>query len=490
MMLRPEVEKSSDPYVIFPSAYAYMALGKSDAVPNGVQRLLNVGCQPYLVQWLLIEHAGRCQEFVRQAEFFRMAFDREKGNRDWIFHALLRSLDQSFVDMDPLRRVLPVDEGRGAVFDLLRWMIGQGNGEERVAQLEFLAESNPRFAPVHIQLAAVYFNNGQGGKSLSILDHVANLDALDAGAISRMLSLIMMMHLNIDDAEHKLLKLMEIVPNTVRQKGIVASYLLIFYWISNKMESAFNLIKENLQFTVIDECENDKSARIFFNYILNLCVYRQKNKDIYHGNGCVLNVIGESHSLSPHMTSFHVGDILYSARANFVIGCKMFHLSNDGWNIYKEAVVSHLSKVAPGSGLMFTVGEIDCRPDEGIWPARLKSIKSIKEIVESTIDGYLNFLNDAIKGLELSKVIIQGIPAPGYELSDKIDAAEVRDFLMMVNYVNSYLKNSSLKRGWFFLDVYSATVDENFSGNFSWHLDKWHLKPDFYQFSNKWLIGG
>ncbi len=54
--------------------------------------------------------------------------------------------------------------------------------------------------------------------------------------------------------------------------------------------------------------------------------------------------------------------------------------------------------------------------------------------------------------------------------------------------INNLLKELTLKQGWNFLDIYSATVGEDKRGNKEWHIDGIHLQPLIYTQADKWLI--
>lgn len=489
--LLPEWQNcAGDPYALFAATYARMALGEAQAVPLGIQELQKIGRRPqYLGQWLLIEHTGRARQFAQQAELVSLALKQETRAKDWIFHAVLRSLDQDSPDLAPLCKLLAKVKESSPLLHLLRWRVTEGAPlAERISRLEILARENPKVAPIHVQLAALYFNVGQGRNALAVLDHVAELDALDAGMIGRRLALAMMLPETIGTTAQKLIQVMQQVPQTVRQRGIVASYLLVLYWLTGKLVDAYETVKAHFPFTQLDDCDNDRPARVFFNYVVGLCVHWQENQGLYQSSGLPLTVIGESHSLSPHLTTFPLQGTSYRAQAAFVIGCKMFHLASQYRTVYQEAVEAHLASITPGNALMFAIGEIDCRPEEGIWPAAKKSGKDVQELVQETVDGYLAFIREAIAQHSFNSITIQGVPAPGYELTEKRDPGDTPGFLQMIKAVNERLKVGSLAQGWRFLDVYAATVNESGTGNGQWHLDGWHLKPAFYQQADRWLV--
>jgi len=137
---------------------------------------------------------------------------------------------------------------------------------------------------------------------------------------------------------------------------------------------------------------------------------------------------------------------------------------------------------------MFTIGEIDTRPDEGIWQVHLKKEKNLDEIIDNTVGGYIDFLYENLKDKQLSSITIQGIPAPAYPLKDDKDPKDEVGFLAMIKQVNEKLKELTIQKGWNFLDVYNATVGEDGKSNKKWHIDGYHLQPIFYTEAEKWLV--
>jgi len=102
-------------------------------------------------------------------------------------------------------------------------------------------------------------------------------------------------------------------------------------------------------------------------------------------------------------------------------------------------------------------------------------------LVIETVDGYVGWLAAQLSGRAFKSITIQGVPAPGYPLKNKIHLGEEEKFLLMIRLVNEKLKRSVNAQGWYFLDVYDATVNKHGLGNAIWHLDGWHIKPEFYQ---------
>lgn len=233
--------------------------------------------------------------------------------------------------------------------------------------------------------------------------------------------------------------------------------------------------------------------KIYWLYIRRLIQWRAENQQVF-GVGKeqgLLHVVGESHALSPNfgLVDWNGGRKLRCV-SHWVPGCKQWHLANDIPNRYKSAVACILAQIPPGSNLMFCVGEIDARPDEGIWAAARKSGAIVGELVQRTVEGYLQFIANVLASrLPWSSITIQGIPAPGYPLEGVRDPGDTQGFLKMIREFNEKLMQGAHAYGWHFLDVYAATAAGNGSSNKQWHLDAFHLQPGFYGVAKQWLKG-
>jgi len=200
-----------------------------------------------------------------------------------------------------------------------------------------------------------------------------------------------------------------------------------------------------------------------------------------------LAVVGESHSLAVHRTDFALQEMPYRCQAHWIGGIKMWHLAQAKSHPMKQRVRQVLSDLPANSPILFTIGEIDCRLDEGIWSTAKKQAADYQTLIEKTVTGYLDWLEETLKKTSQQQIIIQGIPAPNYHKELEMSDENVPEFLAMINEVNQQLKYYTLQKGWQFLDVYAATVAENGKSHGQWHLDSHHLKPAFYRQAQNWL---
>lgn len=271
-----------------------------------------------------------------------------------------------------------------------------------------------------------------------------------------------------------------------------ATLLLIAYQIGGEHCKAADVCRDFSE-AVAQIAQGDKdqqSLKAFFTYLTELLLFRQRHPALYQPVTSLaqVEVIGESHCLSPAHSHFTWGTESCLSLPRFIMGIKMHHLARPSVHRMKLLLAQHLSRIGTNSHLLFAIGEIDCRPQEGIWMSAKKGKDSLQEIIAKTIDGYLLWLKNALAGKSFASVTVQGIPAPGNSLAGVISAEEQPVFLAMIREVNVRLKEGAMQLGWDFLDVYTATAGPDGCGNRQWHLDGIHLSPGFYQEAQRWRI--
>jgi len=174
------------------------------------------------------------------------------------------------------------------------------------------------------------------------------------------------------------------------------------------------------------------------------------------------------------------------------MGAKMFH-----FGLKKSAHIApyvgfsadYYFKTLPNNAhLLLAVGEIDSRPDEGIWNAYKSGKDNLDTLVNQTVDRYIDAVTAYVRPLTLKSITVQGVPAPNYALKRVLLETEQSVFLDMIRSVNDRLRAKALENGWWFLDVYSATVNDAGVSNKKYHIDSHHLNPVFYQDAEQYLI--
>jgi len=171
------------------------------------------------------------------------------------------------------------------------------------------------------------------------------------------------------------------------------------------------------------------------------------------------------------------------------MGIKMYHLARPQVSYHAELLQARLASIPKHAHLLFTIGEIDARPDEGIWKNSHHKGQHYAPIVDATVSGYICYLQQSLSDKTPASVTIQGIPAPNYEFKNSKDPVDAEQFLAMIRYLNQQLRKQAIQASFHFLDVYGATTDDTTGkSNGQYHIDEYHLKPIFYSGADKWLV--
>ena len=238
------------------------------------------------------------------------------------------------------------------------------------------------------------------------------------------------------------------------------------------------------------------NSHTFSKYIARLGAELARNVVNYQGTTDMQNtvyVLGESHALSPaHLVVPWHGQVSRFV-PKFVMGVKMFHLGTKGRSDsprFCDAAKAQIAQCRPNSHLLVTIGEIDTRLDEGIWPLLAgRNWVQREELISTTVDEYLANLCELTRNQHFRTITVQGVPAPASDLDKAISSTKLRkSYIELIRQVNDRLKGQTLLHGWAFLDVYTATCGDDGTSNKKWHIDDFHLKPSFYLESEHWLI--
>ncbi len=178
---------------------------------------------------------------------------------------------------------------------------------------------------------------------------------------------------------------------------------------------------------------NSRRQQVFFDYVGSLLEQRSSNAGAQDRADVMLAVIGDSHCLGPANLSFPWAGSRVVARSRLVTGIKMFHLGGTSGGRFAACLAAQLKGIEDASHLLFTIGEIDCRPDEGIWSHHRKAGDPLAQIVASTVDGYLDGIAAILGGQGFRSVTIQGIPAPAARPLRQWGADDRAPFLAMVH---------------------------------------------------------
>jgi len=193
-----------------------------------------------------------------------------------------------------------------------------------------------------------------------------------------------------------------------------------------------------------------------------------------------LFVLGESHSLGLHCQPVQLAGRSLVGRAEWIAGCKQWHLANQDDNRYKRFFAAAADRLPPGSLVLTTIGEIDCRSDEGIFPlSRRKGGKDRRSLIEATVGGFIAWVRRHLSDRG-HRVIVAGVPCPNRKLDLPSDQ-EVVDYLAFLDQFNQRLKQECAREGMAFLDLHALTNRGDGRANGDWHIDGHHLRPDAWR---------
>ncbi|MDQ7091313.1 MAG: tetratricopeptide repeat protein [Methylococcales bacterium] len=142
-----------------------------------------------------------------------------------------------------------------------------------------------------------------------------------------------------------------------------------------------------------------KSTKVYVTYLDNLLRWWKNGRMEEWKNQQFppLAIMGESHCLAIHRTRLNVNQQDYHCQAYWIPGVKMWHLAQTSSHPMKNKIVQYLTIIPIPTPLLFTIGEIDCRFDEGIWVAAKKQGCCYTVLIEKTVTGYLDWLETNLK---------------------------------------------------------------------------------------------
>tara|TARA_Y100001933_G_scaffold69010_1_gene70038 strand:- start:208 stop:2505 length:2298 start_codon:yes stop_codon:yes gene_type:complete len=211
----------------------------------------------------------------------------------------------------------------------------------------------------------------------------------------------------------------------------------------------------------------------FTNFLNKLIESPFNNPDKYVSNNFIYH-LGESHCLSYAHRIINMNSIPYHVVPKIVYGAKAYHFSKKRHNSYKTIMKVHIASIPKNSEVFISVGEIDCRPDEGFVVAAKKRNKPIEELISITVKEHLKWFSEHNKD-QNHNIHFLNLPAPVYDKNlDKVINADVANTVALFN---MFLAQHIVLHDFNLIDVYKFTVGKNgFSNNF-FHIDNRHLSP-------------
>ena len=186
--------------------------------------------------------------------------------------------------------------------------------------------------------------------------------------------------------------------------------------------------------------------------------------NIYH--------LGESHCLSYAHRNITVDLSSFRISPRITFGAKAFHFSRPKRDSFKAITKAHLVSLPRSSKVFLSYGEIDCRSNDGFIPAARKLNKPLKDIINQTTEGYVQWFLQQNQDLR-HRLYFINVPAPVY---DKKQSSELNlEVARTVKHFNSALKKYTGEHGLDIVDVFKFTAGKEEFSNRLFHIDNFHL---------------
>lgn len=471
---------------------ARLAVGDSSNTHDSLHRLKRSNAPAWMTSWLEVERFGRQREYVKQAKLISKCATAQL--RSILSVPALSSLSHSDVDSAPLLRHFAEFPPEGLSQEILYLAMKQIHSPP-MAVLEYadkIAEEYGDHPSIDLRRSVVLLRElGRPKEALIALDKVAAQSLLDANELNVWLEISLCHRSGREYLPARVKHAIQNTPPQSRLQSALATYVIIWFWMEDRMGDAKQVLENHRTYATLPLSTLDKNTRIYFNYMRSLISHREEHGRLYQQE-CdgELHAIGESHSLTLANLTLPWFGRHVKAKTHLVMGLKMHHLASDSPScLYrKEMVRANLQSVPPNTDLLICIGEIDCRPDEGILEAAKKSRKSLDAILEETVRGYMNFLAQEIKRDAHRTVTIQGIPLPGYGIEGANSARVKDDVAYVIAKVNTLLRDISGEKRWGFLDLSGIHEGKQIFEQSIWHLDTYHLKPSFYEEAERFVL--
>jgi hypothetical protein len=474
------------PIVLFCITLGYLCIGDVAAY-KALTRKQNV-LPKWMFSWIMIEYYGRSKQVKKQIRLVEKIVKENKKDPEWLWAAVIHSLNYKGSKKHLIHNWLGKTKLSIKNIDRLYF-----DPESSVLlHIDFKGTNKNLNKYFKLNAATLSYEKGEVLSSIKLFDEISVDSIMSYRIIDRWLGLAV----SVPQGQKNLYKRINYIaaktPESLSIKGIIMSYALIKSWANSEYDISFQIASKYKSFLDSSETEDTKNALVFFRYIIVLCNFRQRNSGYYIENKISKNLylVGESHTLSPSNINFPLNNVLYKGVNRLVMGVKMHHLANELKYHYSICILEQIKNIVAleeDVSIMFCIGEIDARVNEGIWTYSNKYNLNINNVINDTVKGYIDFLVFHLKECGSLNIILQGIPAPVITNERALAVGNVGMYIEMVKNLNNEIKMYALSNNFSFLDVYSATVGDNGQSNGVWHIDANHISPLFYLQSAQWL---
>ncbi len=252
--------------------------------------------------------------------------------------------------------------------------------------------------------------------------------------------------------------------------------LAILSYLNQDLDRCRSYLAASQAVLAVDDARNHQ---VYWRYLDQLLLWKQHSKSRHEVTSdlATLHVIGDSHSLSAQGLVIAHGGRAMRCSTEWIAGCKQWHLANSKPNKFKHKFEAIMARLPQGSTILLTVGEIDCRIDEGILVALKNHPEwSLEDVVQTTVEGYLGFVSTIAQCYD-HQLIVAGVPCSNIAM-DRLEPDAAEQLVILLRIFNAALKSRALAAGIDFLDVYALTDRGDGVAGEGWHIDDIHLLPD------------
>ena len=350
----------------------------------------------------------------------------------------------------------------------------QGKFDEAVDAFKQAIVLKPDYTEAYNNLGVIFENQGKLKEAEDFYNKALELEPLKTQ------SFINLNYLKIQLCEYNFLKIFtnKFKENTFNHQLLSSPQICVSEAISNFIQGKLNVTITNLDryetsiqtkaFEALT-LKDEKFCNAYFGFLSVLT----KNKTAISDTGLPkIYHVGESHCLSYAHSKIFIAGTVRTITPKITFGAKAYHFANKAENKFKSIIKFNLDKLPKGSTIFISIGEIDCRPDEGILKASDGNRQNFQKIISKTVEGFIDwFLNQNLQ--KRHTYYFFNVPAPVY--NQKNTQKVNNQVAEVVSLFNASLLKKTLNSNTNMIDVYHQTMDETRFSNELYHCDQNHL---------------
>lgn len=189
-----------------------------------------------------------------------------------------------------------------------------------------------------------------------------------------------------------------------------------------------------------------------------------------------LFLAGDSHCIAPAASLVMLGGAQHRVMPLYVLGCKAWHLANPTRNQYKECAARLARALPPGTTLLFSAGDIDCRYQSGFFNLHRKTGADLDRAIPETVTLYLDALQ-RLFAADRTRLLLLAPPAPRSDLQPLSEPDQALLPTISARFHQALMQGCA-ERGLPLVDYYALTAGADGWSNQRHHVDGHHLHAD------------